>query len=48
MDLGSKTIADMIKGADPRDIRKMFNITNTFTPEEEEMIRRENEWAEDR
>jgi hypothetical protein len=38
----------MIKGKSPHEIRKTFNITNDFTPEEEEQIRRENEWAEDR
>lgn len=38
----------MIKGKSPEEIRKTFNITNDFTPEEEEQIRRENEWAEDR
>jgi S-phase kinase-associated protein 1 len=37
----------MIKGKSPEEIRKTFNITNDFTPEEEQ-IRRENEWAEDR
>ena len=40
--------ANMIKGKSPEEIRKTFNITNDFTPEEEEQIRRENEWAEDR
>ncbi|GKT87833.1 E3 ubiquitin ligase complex SCF subunit scon-3 [Colletotrichum tofieldiae] len=35
-------------GQVPEEIRKTFNITNDFTPEEEEQIRRENEWAEDR
>ncbi len=38
----------MIKGKSTDEIRKTFNITNDFTPEEEEQIRRENEWAEDR
>jgi len=38
----------MIKGKTPDEIRETFNITNDFTPEEEEQIRRENEWAEDR
>ncbi|CAF3440511.1 E3 ubiquitin ligase complex SCF subunit scon-3 [Fusarium graminearum] len=48
LDVGCKTVANMIKGKAPEEIRKTFNITNDFTPEEEEQIRRENEWAEDR
>ncbi|KAH7162649.1 Skp1 family, dimerization domain-containing protein [Dactylonectria macrodidyma] len=48
LDVGCKTVANMIKGKSPEEIRKTFNITNDFTPEEEEQIRRENEWAEDR
>ncbi|AAW41368.1 E3 ubiquitin ligase complex SCF subunit sconC [Cryptococcus neoformans] len=48
LDVGCKTVANMIKGKTPEEIRKLFNITNDFTPEEEEQIRKENEWAEDR
>ena len=48
LDVGCKTVANMIKGKNPEEIRKTFNIQNDFTPEEEEQIRRENEWAEDR
>jgi S-phase kinase-associated protein 1 len=48
LDVGCKTVANMIKGKSPEEIRKTFNITNDFTPDEEEQIRRENEWAEDR
>lgn len=48
LDVGCKTVANMIKGKSPEEIRKTFNITNDFTKEEEEQIRRENEWAEDR
>jgi S-phase kinase-associated protein 1 len=48
LDAGCKTVANMIKGKSPEEIRKTFNITNDFTPEEEDQIRRENEWAEDR
>ncbi|KZF22591.1 E3 ubiquitin ligase complex SCF subunit sconC, variant [Xylona heveae TC161] len=47
LDVGCKTVANMIKGKSPEEIRKTFNITNDFTPEEEEQIRRENEWAEE-
>ncbi|KIM77970.1 hypothetical protein PILCRDRAFT_824953 [Piloderma croceum F 1598] len=48
LDLGCKTVANMIKGKTAEEIRKLFNIVNDFTPEEEAQIRKENEWAEDR
>ena len=48
LDLGCRTVANMIKGKTAEEIRKTFNIQNDFTPEEEDQIRRENEWAEDR
>ena len=38
----------MIKGKSPEEIRETFNIENDFTPEEEEEIRRENAWGQDR
>ncbi|KAI8554024.1 hypothetical protein RHMOL_Rhmol05G0065100 [Rhododendron molle] len=45
LDLTCQTVADMIKGKTPEEIRKSFNVKNNFTPEEEEEIRRENAWA---
>ncbi|XP_020996771.1 SKP1-like protein 1B [Arachis duranensis] len=45
LDLTCQTVADMIKGKTPEEIRKTFNIKNDFTPEEEEQVRRENQWA---
>ncbi|XP_019071569.1 SKP1-like protein 1B [Solanum lycopersicum] len=45
MDLTCQTVAEMIKGKTPEEIRKTFNIKNDFTPEEEEEVRRENAWA---
>ncbi|KAI9506239.1 hypothetical protein GGI25_002142 [Coemansia spiralis] len=48
LDLGCKTVANMIRNKSAEEIRKMFNIEEDFTEEEKEQIRRENEWAEDR
>jgi len=48
LDLTCKTVANMIKGKTPEEIRKTFNIKNDFTPEEEEQVRRENSWCEER
>lgn len=46
LDSGCKMIANMIRGKSAEEIRQIFNIENDFTKEEEEAIRRENEWAE--
>ena len=48
LDLTCKTVANLIKGKTPEEIRKTFNIKNEFTPEEEEAVRKENEWCEER
>ncbi|XP_010029649.1 SKP1-like protein 1B [Eucalyptus grandis] len=45
LDLTCQTVADMIKGKTPEEKRKTFTIRNDFTPEEEEEVRRENQWA---
>ena len=45
LDLTCQTVADMIKGKTPEEIRTTFNIKNDFTAEEEEEVRRENQWA---
>ncbi|KAI3745235.1 hypothetical protein L1987_58343 [Smallanthus sonchifolius] len=45
LDLTCQTVANMIKGKSPDEIRKTFNIKNQFTREEEEEIRRENAWS---
>ncbi|KFM25837.1 SKP1-like protein 12 [Auxenochlorella protothecoides] len=45
LDLTCLTVANMIKGKSPEEIRQHFNIVNDFTPEEEEEVRRENQWA---
>jgi len=47
LELGCAKIASMIKGKTPEQIRKLFNIENDFTPEEEEKIKEENRWCEE-
>ncbi|KAL1509885.1 hypothetical protein ABEB36_004556 [Hypothenemus hampei] len=47
MNVSCKTVANMIRGKTPEEIRKTFNIENDFTPEEEERVRKENDWCED-
>ena len=48
LDVTCKTVANLIKGKTPEEIRKTFNIKNDFTPEEEEQVRKENEWCEEK
>ena len=45
LNLACQKVANMIKGKSPEEIRRIFNIENDFTPEGEEEIRRENQWA---
>ncbi len=45
MELASSKVASIIKGKSPEEIRKVFNIQNDFTPEEEAQIREENQWC---
>ncbi|RVX16572.1 SKP1-like protein 1A [Vitis vinifera] len=45
LELTCQTVADMMKGKSVEYIRKTFNITNDYTPEEEEEIRREFPWV---
>ena len=47
LDLTCATVASMIKGKSPEEIRKTFDIVNDFTPEQEAQIREENKWAEE-
>ena len=48
LDIACVTVVGMLKGKKPEEIRVMFNIKNDFTPEEEEAVRKENEWCEER
>ncbi|XP_058060058.1 S-phase kinase-associated protein 1 [Anopheles bellator] len=48
LDVTCKTVANMIKGKTPDEIRKTFNIKNDFNPVEEEQVRKENEWCEEK
>jgi len=47
LDLTCATVASMIKGKSPEDIRATFNIKNDFSPEEEAQVREENKWCEE-
>ncbi|XP_058223698.1 SKP1-like protein 1A [Rhododendron vialii] len=47
LNLTCQTVANMMKGKTPDEIRKKFHIVNDYTPEEEEEVRRENAWAFD-
>ncbi|GAB2262995.1 hypothetical protein Droror1_Dr00003992 [Drosera rotundifolia] len=45
LDLSCSTVADMMRGKNPEEIRALFNIKNDYTnPEEEEEVRQENRW----
>ena len=48
MDLICRKIASDIKGLTTEQIREKYGIVNDFTPEEEEQVRKENEWCEER
>ena len=45
LDLTCRKIADLMKGKTIDEMRKMFNIKNDFTKEQEQEIRREHAWA---
>lgn len=47
LDVACDAVVKLIDGKTPAEIRKIFNIVNDFTPEEEEEVRRENQWAFD-
>jgi S-phase kinase-associated protein 1 len=41
----ARGVAASIQGKRPEEIRVLLNITNDFTPEEEEAIKKETAWA---
>ncbi|GER42343.1 SKP1-like 4, partial [Striga asiatica] len=45
LDITCRAVADIIKNKSIVEIRTLLNITNDFTEEEEDAIRKENEWA---
>ena len=45
LELASAKVASIRKGKNTEEIRKTFNITNDFTPEEEQQILEENKWC---
>jgi len=44
LEVGAKHICNQIKGKTCVEVRKILNVTNDFTTEEEEAIHKENEW----
>ena len=48
LDVTCMSVANMIRGKSPEQIRQHFNIKNDFSPEEEDRVRKENEWSEDK
>ena len=47
LDLTCATIASMVKGKTPEEIRETFNIINDYIAEDEALIREQNRWVED-
>ena len=47
LEVTCKKVASMIRGKSPDEIRKTFCIKNDFTKDEEDQVRKENEWCMD-
>ncbi len=45
LDMTCGGVAAMLRGKTTEQMREILNIQNDLTPEEEEQLRRENEWA---
>lgn len=48
LDISCNKVTSMLKGKTVEEIREAFGIRNDFTKEEEELVRRENEWCENK
>lgn len=48
LDLCCATVANMTLGKTPTEIYKMFDVKEELTPEEEDEIRKENPWLDDK
>lgn len=46
LDAACAQVAATIKDKTPAEIRALYGITNDFTPDEEEAIRKENAWCQ--
>ena len=47
LDIGCKTVANMIKGKTTEQLRDLFGLEDDFTDEERAAIKREYAWADD-
>ena len=47
LDLGTRTVADSIRGKSIMEIREIFDITEDFTQEDMDQIDAENKWMEE-
>lgn len=45
LDAACQEVADRIKGKSPEEIRAIFKLENTYSPEEEAKVRQANAWA---
>lgn len=48
LDLSCNKVVSMIKGKSVEEIRESFGIRNDFTKDEEELVRKENAWCENK
>jgi S-phase kinase-associated protein 1 len=44
LDLSITKVATMIKGKEPDEVKRLFNIDPDLTPEEEKLVRDQNQW----
>lgn len=48
LEMSCKKVVGMIRGHSLEKIRENFGLRNDFTKEEEEQIRKENEWCDNK